>query len=246
MYLRYVQIARKLEQVHDNMLQPQKRADVRIVLDSCLGRMLEMKHQIVTYCGEYVNLDEALVDLKLTPSALEIPIPKYFVEDREKEIAEQRKKIMAMQAACNIASEPATDYVDPGKELQLTLEKAIEIIQANERGRQGRQRAKFLKSIYEQEQHQKRELERPGQAVSKDDAATRVQKIMRGYLAQGSPADATGGAGVLGHGGQRKGQEQRAAGEADANFEAAQDAAARQLGRVGRGLQRNAQTHQNP
>jgi len=30
-----------------------------------------------------VNFDDILVDLKLTPDVLEIPVPRYFVEDRQ-------------------------------------------------------------------------------------------------------------------------------------------------------------------
>jgi hypothetical protein len=33
---------------------------------------------------DYVHLDDLLVDLKLTPDALEVPVPRYFVEDRAK------------------------------------------------------------------------------------------------------------------------------------------------------------------
>ena len=76
MYIRYLQIFRRLEDCYDQILQPQKRADVRIILDSCIGRLLELKFQIVSHCGEYVNYDDVLVDLKLTPDVLEIPIPR--------------------------------------------------------------------------------------------------------------------------------------------------------------------------
>ena len=33
---------------------------------------------------DFVNLDDILVDLKLTPDVLEIPVPKYYTEDRAK------------------------------------------------------------------------------------------------------------------------------------------------------------------
>lgn len=33
---------------------------------------------------DFINLDDVLVDLKLTPDVLEIPVPRYFVEDRAK------------------------------------------------------------------------------------------------------------------------------------------------------------------
>lgn len=194
-YLRYLQIAQKLEQVHDHMLQPQKRYDVRVLLDSCIGRMLEMKFKIVEYCGEYVNLNEALVDLKLTPGSLEIPVPKYFVEDRLEEIAERRNYIKALiahyrstEADAPVTLGAAAEATANGSAaasnlIPMSVEQAVMVLQTNERGRQGRQRAKFHKTIYEQEMHQHREFEY-GTSTGKDHAATRIQKIVLGYLAR--------------------------------------------------------------
>ena len=36
---------------------------------------------------EYVDLDALLVDLKLPPSALEVPVPRYIKEDRQEKMA---------------------------------------------------------------------------------------------------------------------------------------------------------------
>lgn len=195
MYLRYMQISKKLERVHDQILQPQKRYDVRVLLDSCIGRMLEMKFKIVQYCGEYVNLNEALVDLKLTPEALEIPIPSYFIEDRSSEITERRRYIQTLinhyrtteaDAPVTVAlasAETATAGVMSANDFPMSVEQAVLVLQTNERGRQGRQRAKFHRTIYEQEMHQHREFEY-GTSTGKDQAATRIQKIVLGYLAR--------------------------------------------------------------
>jgi SpoVK/Ycf46/Vps4 family AAA+-type ATPase len=183
MYLRYVQVARKLDRCHDQILQPQKRQDACVLLDSCLGRMLEMKFRIVEFCGEYVNLDEALVDLKLTPDALEIPIPKYFVEERHGELAARRKFIESLFALHQVEPVEEVNARDAPPEAPMTLENAIEILQCNERGRQGRQRAKFLKSIYEQEQHQAKDFEY-GTAMGREEAAKGIQKIVRGFLSR--------------------------------------------------------------
>ena len=214
MYLRYLQIARKLEDVHDQLLQPQKRQDTRVLLDSCLGRMLEMKKRIVEFCGEYVNLDTALVDLKLTPSALEVPIPRYFTEERYEELNERRQYIEALiqhyrqsevDAPVSVAYRTAatggavgtssgaakTAGVAAGSEgpgvgvnePPMTLEDAVLLLQCNERGRQARQTAKFHRTIFQEELHQHREFEYTS-TTGKDQAATRIQKIVLGYLAR--------------------------------------------------------------
>jgi ATP-dependent 26S proteasome regulatory subunit len=193
MYVKYVQIARKLEKCHDQVLQPQKRGDIRIMLDSCIGRMLELKHKIIEYCGEYVSLDEHLIDLKLTPDALEIPIPKYFVEERAKEIEKQREFIEALRATYQVEGDPtlpsgaqaaAKEPVEP----PMTLERAIEILQCNERGRQGRQNVRLFKAIHEQENFSRATFEAEGgnerQVLSEDDGARMIQKVMRGFLSR--------------------------------------------------------------
>lgn len=203
MYLRYVQIARNLEKVHDQILQPQKRHDARVLLDSCIGRMLEMKKRVVEVCGGYFSFDEILVDLKLTPEALEIPIPRYFIEERFEELSERRQYVRSLidhyvrtepDAPVSLAADAANaaPVVTIGKgasaftmpERQpMSLEEAVLVLQCNERGRQGRQTAKFHRTIFEQEMHQHREFEY-GSTTGKDQAATRIQKIALGYLAR--------------------------------------------------------------
>jgi hypothetical protein len=46
-YIRYLQIFRKLETAYDQMLQPQKRQDMKKALEACMGRMLEIRHWMV-------------------------------------------------------------------------------------------------------------------------------------------------------------------------------------------------------
>lgn len=40
---------------------------------------MELNHGL-----DFVNLDDVLVDLKLAPEVLEVPIPSYFKEDKMK------------------------------------------------------------------------------------------------------------------------------------------------------------------
>ena len=56
------------------------------MLESTMVRMCEIKHELVKYNthadsslrSDFVNLDEVLMNLKLTPQCLEIPFPRYF------------------------------------------------------------------------------------------------------------------------------------------------------------------------
>ena len=110
LYIKYLQIFRKLESCYDCMIHPQKRIAVKGVLELVIRRVLELKSDLVTYnppnsylkipqgleepfAWEYVHLDDILVDLKLSPDMLEIPVPRYVKEDIKKQI-DQRDRIV--------------------------------------------------------------------------------------------------------------------------------------------------------
>lgn len=93
-YVRYLQIFRDLEAAYDQTVHPQKRQDVRRALEACAGRALEVRHGLERLArggpagaaggpgALAACLDDALADLRLPPEALEVPVPRYFVEDR--------------------------------------------------------------------------------------------------------------------------------------------------------------------
>lgn len=45
--VRYTILLSRLDAVYDQLLQPQKRMIVRRLLESCLGRLIEIKHDLV-------------------------------------------------------------------------------------------------------------------------------------------------------------------------------------------------------
>ena len=68
MYIKYIQIFRRLEMSYDQIVHPQKRRVLRHVLDGTMGRILELKHEMVQLeFSEYHYFDDVLSDLKLTP-----------------------------------------------------------------------------------------------------------------------------------------------------------------------------------
>eukprot|EP00667_Euglena_gracilis_P002013 EG_transcript_2015 len=183
MYIRYLQVFRKLEDCYHQLLQPQKRAEVRLILDACIGRMLELKFQIVRHCGEYVNYDDALVDLKLTPDVLEIPIPRYFLEERKRELEERSKLLNALLQQYGHQQVVKEELLEEPL-LPITQEQAIALVQCCERGRQGRQRAKFMKEIREQEERERKVLEFGLTQSDPQEAATKIQKVFKGHIAR--------------------------------------------------------------
>ncbi|XP_025049307.1 IQ and AAA domain-containing protein 1-like [Alligator sinensis] len=86
LFLRYVQVVRRLETCHDQMLQPQKRRMLRRVLDGALGRVLELKEALVQLDrSEYHFMDHVLQDLKLTPGRLRARFMGDIRRDEERE-----------------------------------------------------------------------------------------------------------------------------------------------------------------
>nr|AAI24724.1 Zgc:153738 [Danio rerio] len=174
-YVRYVQIFRHLEEAYDLSVHPQKRRVIRQVLDSVMGRVLELKNEMVEKeFSEYHYMDDVIQDLKLTPEDLEIPIPRYFIRERNKVLQDRERMFAAILNQMDVMEKSG-----PPVMRMLTLERAIKVIQVAERARQGRLRAKFMREIHRDSERQKRaDIE----TVSSDQAAVCIQKVWRGFM----------------------------------------------------------------
>lgn len=204
LYIKYMQIFRKLEECYHGMVHPQKRIDVKLVLTRVMAHVVQLKLQLVKwnppnpdlappgskgpsfpFPWEYVNLDDILVDLKLPPETLEVPVPRYFVEDRANEIRNRDKvglvpwvcrgtmalprMLHADLVACapqlikgymNLKLSVDRVHVEEDKDLaaaggDMSLAAAIQVIQRNERGRQGKARAVLMKELREEEKQRR-------------------------------------------------------------------------------------------
>ncbi|KAK1173858.1 dynein regulatory complex protein 11 isoform X1 [Acipenser oxyrinchus oxyrinchus] len=178
LYVRYVQIFRRLESGYDQMVHPQKRRILRQLLDGVIGRVLELKNEMVEKeCSEYHYMDDIVQDLKLTPADIEIPIPRYFINERTKVLHERGQILSAILDRMGLQTKPKTAVVRP-----LSLEEAIKLIQVSERARQGRLRAKFMREIRRDEERQRRAKERGTVGADLDQAATHIQKVWKGFI----------------------------------------------------------------
>uniref|UniRef100_A0A8C6K2A9 ATPase AAA-type core domain-containing protein n=1 Tax=Melopsittacus undulatus TaxID=13146 RepID=A0A8C6K2A9_MELUD len=172
-YIKYMQIFHTLETAHDQLLHQQKRALIRQVLDGVIGRILELKKEMVDLEKSEVHyIDNILEDLRLLPEALEVPIPRYFIKE-QLEVLQQREKILDQILLEAGLQEPVE---------AMTFEEAIKIIQVAERARQGRCRAAFMNRIYLAEKRAKQPKVEIKMGLSPDDAATRIQKVWRGCV----------------------------------------------------------------
>ena len=242
LYIKYMQIFRKLEECYHGMVHPQKRIDVKLVLQRVMAHVVQLKLQLVKwnppnpdlippgakaasfpFPWEYVNLDDILVDLKLPPETLEVPVPRYFVEDRATEIRNRDKVGCLRQRLCmSLCCPPAWPcslltlrhgclrlpdqlikgymnlklgvdkvHVEMDKDLaaagaEMSLAAAIQVIQRNERGRQGKARALLMKELREEEKQRRMYDMSATTATDKDPeiAASNIQKVYRGYTSR--------------------------------------------------------------
>lgn len=92
LYVRYVLACNKLELCYDQVIQPQKRLLIRKSLNACLGRVLELKHELVNIdLSEHNYYDDVLIERGVTPQEAEIHVPRYFRRMRLAEIEERRR-----------------------------------------------------------------------------------------------------------------------------------------------------------
>ncbi|KAL1023124.1 hypothetical protein UPYG_G00036680 [Umbra pygmaea] len=175
LYVRYVQIFRQLEEAYDQVVHPQKRRVIRAVLDGVMGRVLELKNEMVEKeFSEYHYMDDVIQDLKLTPEDIEIPIPRYFLSERSALLRDRGKMLLGILKPMEDQEKLKSVGVRA-----LNLEEAVKILQVSERARQGRLRSKFMKDIQRYEERQKRAKDL---VLAKDTAALRIQKVWKGYV----------------------------------------------------------------
>ncbi|XP_017795745.1 PREDICTED: IQ and AAA domain-containing protein 1, partial [Habropoda laboriosa] len=177
LYVRYTTICNKFELCYDQVIQPQKRILIKQLLDSCLGRILELKHELVEIdLSEYSYFDDILIKLNVTPQEVEIQVPRYFRRERLKEIEEKRKYIED-----TLKSIGALDEVIIPK--KMTESEAIRLIQAHERARQGRLKFQFMKEIRQVKEKAAIKADaKVSDEASQKAAVIKIQKIWKGYV----------------------------------------------------------------
>ncbi|XP_074919513.1 IQ and AAA domain-containing protein 1-like [Chelonoidis abingdonii] len=177
LFLRYTQILRCLETCYDQMVHPQKRRVLQHMLDGVMGRVLELKNEMVeTEFSEYHYMDDVLQDLKLTPVDMEVPIPRYFVNQRAKALKERQQVLSEILARV----EPSMPS-GPSRPAMLRDE-AVQLVQMAERMRQGRLRSKFMWEIRRDEERERRARDSGARELDREQAAICIQKVWKGCL----------------------------------------------------------------
>lgn len=175
-YLKYIMLSNKLDTIYDQMLQPQKRILVKKLLESCLGRVLELKQDLVRIdLTEFSYNEEIMAKYKCTPIDTELRVPKFFLREREEELKKRNEFMDDILKKIGAIEEEV--YVE-----RLSEVDAIKLIQLHERARQGRLRTQFMKEI--------KSLKEKGNKADRGKtdtgllAAMKIQKVWRGHASR--------------------------------------------------------------
>ena len=98
LYVRYTIILSNLGTCYDAAIQPQKRLDIKSTLEHVVSRVINLRHLLVKWAPpnadviskdaaqqpfpwEYVDFNQALKELHVPPSQLEIATPSFLIDD---------------------------------------------------------------------------------------------------------------------------------------------------------------------
>ena len=79
-FIEYIQLYKNFETSYDQILQPQKRLVIRRLLEATMGRMIELKHELVKHQLNYIQFHEPVLKVKQGSPELHRPIPSAFKE----------------------------------------------------------------------------------------------------------------------------------------------------------------------
>jgi hypothetical protein len=81
-------------------------------------------------------LDELIMDLKLTPDSLEVPIPRYFKREEDfRRLDERNQLVDKLLIDFHETSAPEEEVIIDRPMLEVNIEIMICLLQKNERGR---------------------------------------------------------------------------------------------------------------
>lgn len=131
LYLKYIQVANRMTEIIDQIVQIQRRKLIKKLLEAVLGRILELKYDLVEAdLNEWTHCGDVIESLGLNPIDCELNIPNYFRDENEEFVRKHK-----LLKKCEIDSGLTEKLED--KKVPMTEEQAILCVQTHERARQG-------------------------------------------------------------------------------------------------------------
>jgi hypothetical protein len=147
LYIKYIDVLKRVEDCYDQITNPQIRKMIKNFLENLIVRVCQIKKELIIYNNpipdvqgiSYIFFDDFLIDMKLEPEALNLPIPKYYLEDTE-EIKIRNVTLNQRLIEKNGNALPEQDITKSFFNFEFNLEEAIKILQNFEVGRQNLKR----------------------------------------------------------------------------------------------------------
>ncbi|KAI8036715.1 hypothetical protein M5D96_010516 [Drosophila gunungcola] len=131
LYVLYVELVEKLGFIYHNTFQVQKRALVRVLVESATQQLMKLKEELKDLeMSEYIYIDKALIARKLTPRDLVIWRSPQFLYRRPLDIQNIIADNRLYMNEEEKEEKAAQDWVP--------VSEAVKLIQAHERARQAR------------------------------------------------------------------------------------------------------------
>lgn len=144
-FARYIVLCNNLSELYDQTLHVQKRLVVEKLLMSSTNRLLELQKQMQKIeMSEFVYLDDALVELKLTPQNVEFLRPFYFPRKRDLEVQHlidevpESLKVVGERKGLDRFRKIKTPEEREAERLLKANNSALTLIKAHEKAKQAR------------------------------------------------------------------------------------------------------------
>jgi hypothetical protein len=154
LYVKYINVLKRVEDCYDQTTHPQMRQVIKKFLNNILARVVQIKKSLIFYNNPiievstgipYIFLDDYIIEMKLEPDDLNLPVPRYFAEDTP-ELANRKLLIDQRLIEKNGNALPEEDITKFFFSVNLNMEDAVKVLQNFEMGRQNLKRiSKALK-----------------------------------------------------------------------------------------------------
>ena len=185
LYVSYLDTFKKLEDVYDNTIHPQKRPIFKNMLDNCMMRLMEIRRDLIMYNvstkalnSDFVNFDELLYELKVLPEKLEVPIPRYFKENNKENMVRDDLIYNLLKVEDRHLPEEEELVIRNPVEMEPGTE--IWMILVNERGRQGIARGQATRAGLQAQLRKKKKLD--AEKNKDEEGSLIVQKYLRAFI----------------------------------------------------------------
>ncbi|GBN88826.1 Dynein regulatory complex protein 11 [Araneus ventricosus] len=184
LYLQYIRICNNFIKCYEYIPHPQKRRYLKKICDACIGRVLELKHELSSLeKTDFHFLDQMLLNLRMFPNDMNMKIPEYFKEVRTEEEQEKRRVLEELLARKN-EEKKESEFVTKQEKFVRMAMVFLQMIQAHERTRQDM--AVFneaqKKYVLKEMKKQKEALKEMPPQKTKREYATIIQRAWRQFI----------------------------------------------------------------